>query len=180
MKKILTFILLTLSMQFAIAQEKTEHSKQFSNTEKFMSEPNVIIKQEYIEVGEVDNIHYQINKVVDLIANKSLTGLRIEGYNQTTSPKSNPICFLDKDEVTAFGKYLEYITTNVIGKNLPVNGISCSYSSRGGFRSGIYMHDGNLLSYMNFRDYIEVDNFNIKISDLPKIKEVIAKVLTQL
>jgi hypothetical protein len=180
MKKTLLFLSLMLSMEFTIAQEKTEYQKQISNIEKFISEPNIIIKQEYNEIGEVDNIHYQINKVVDLITNKSLTGLRIEGYNQTNMARANPVCFLDKDEVAAFEKYLEYITANVICKNLPINGISYFYSARGGFRSGIFMHDGNLLSYINFGDYIEANNFNIKILDLPKIKEVIAKVLTQL
>jgi len=160
MKKTLLFLSLMLSMEFTIAQEKTEYQKQISNIEKFISEPNIIIKQEYNEIGEVDNIHYQINKVVDLITNKSLTGLRIEGYNQTNMARANPVCFLDKDEVAAFEKYLEYITANVICKNLPIN--------------------GNLLSYINFGDYIEANNFNIKILDLPKIKEVIAKVLTQL
>ena len=168
MKFIFIGLLVLLSSLIGKAQdirpveEKTALENIFARSSSF-------IQKDFLELGRVNNLNFQLMTTTDLISNKTLSGLRIFGVVAgSTYVKST---YLDADEIEGFLSALTYMNGNL---NLtPLSNKEWIYTSKNGFKAGVVADQNSRLVFLQLdRSTI----FNISAEELKKLEIIIKNI----
>lgn len=131
--KTLASILLMLCLYNGLAAQDDAEKPTLSKAEEFSRKSGTLIQKEFIKVGAVKTIKFQVLKIKDLIAGTKTTALRMEypagSYNLITE--------IDTDEMDGFIKSIKTFQDDIFNTK-PSNYTEVVFKSRTGFRAGAH------------------------------------------
>ena len=136
MKKTLTVLCLLSLPLICIAQSKVKEETK-SKIELFSTQPDVLLKKEFIKIGNVKSVKIEVLKITNLQTNKIASGLRLEYEYKTGFALDTKIAFLDADEIEELSSALNKMKI-AIADSAPSNYTVFIFQSRSGFEAGIY------------------------------------------
>ncbi len=148
MKTILVSILLSLMTIAGISQQTiTLPAKKMCNADIFANQSGVLIKNEYIDLIEINRCRICIVRLLNLNNNKSVSALKFEFQLLKASVN------LDEDEVDSLMKCIKTLQKSILSTK-PKTYTEVIFRSRSGFELGSFFENGKWRTYMKI-DYIE-------------------------
>jgi len=148
MKTIFLAIILTLITLIGFCQQPIiSPAKKMCNADKFANQTGVLIKNEYIDLIEINRCRICIVQLLNLNNNKSVSALKFEFQLLKASVN------LDEDEVDSLMKCIKTLQKSVLSTK-PKTYTEVIYRSRSGFELGSFFESGRWRTYMKI-DYIE-------------------------
>ncbi len=132
MKKLL--VLLCISHALCWGQHD---SLTVSNAELFSSKSGTLFEKEFVDLGKVKKVEFEILKVTDMISGASIKSLRIRQNVKNGYSSGTKIITLDSDEIDGLLKSIRVIKSEVLG-NSPTNYTEIAFYSRSGFEMGCF------------------------------------------
>jgi len=148
MKTIFLAIILTLITLIGFCQQPIiSPAKKMCNADKFANQTGVLIKNEYIDLIEINKCRICVVQFLNLNNNKSVSALKFEFLLLKSSVN------LDEDEVDSLLKCIKTLQNNVFTTK-PKTYTEVIFKSRSGFELGCYFENNKWKTYMKI-DYIE-------------------------
>lgn len=179
MKKALLLVTISLSCLLSLAQQKQTEAQQKSKIELFSDKSGSLVKKEIIDIGLLNSIKFQVEKLTDVSVNTTISGLRLEGPSTSSYSKRDFIAFLDSDEIESFAKAIEYLI-GASNKPVPDNYVEYNFTSRSGFRAGSFKSKDKWDVYIQIDKYDSNSEYFLTANELSNIKDLLTQVKAKL
>ena len=178
MRNLFITVLILLSLN-SFAQVKKSDDAPKSQLETFSERAGSMIKKEFVDVGKVNRVKFQVLKLTDILTNATVVGIRMEGQSTGTYSISKA-AFIDSDEVDGLIKALNYVNTTVLNTTPPDNDVEYNFHARSGFAAGVFNYRNKWMGYLKLQRFDTDSQFDFSSEDFAKVKDLIVTAKSKL
>lgn len=131
---------------------QTTKELEVSNAEKFSTSSGVLMKKDYLDVGNINKVKVQVVNFQDLTSDKSTSAIMFECEVTSRYTTDTKQALLDVDEIDGLIKSIKIMQDKIFPTNSE-NYTEVIYRSRGGFEAGCYWKKGKWTTYLKLEKY---------------------------
>lgn len=175
--KLFTCLLLSVAFcSLAFAQVKPTPEK--SKLENFSLKTGSLIKKEFIDIGTVAKVEVRVLKITDLVANTSITGIKLQTTVYKSYGSDTKACFLDSDEIDGLLKSGNMLLGTLSGP--ADNYTEYIFSSRDGFQAGAYQAKREWKYFLQMDRYDSGSSVWLEKEDFQKLLDLLTQAKAKL
>lgn len=161
MQKILIlFILLFINFYKCFSQNQVQesHLGNFSNSN------GIFLKKEFINLGKVKQIDFEKLKILDILNNETVHGLKITIYITNNSFEKEKVSVLiDEKELLDIESVINLILYDIILQKTPANYVEFYFTTLEQFKIGCYSSDKKWKIFLSIKnEYVSLNTEELK------------------
>jgi hypothetical protein len=178
MKSTLLFLSVALFSTLVSGQIKPPEKTEKSKLETFTLKTGSLIKKEFVLIGNAGKVEVTVLKLSDMVANTSISGIKLESSVYKSYGSSTKSCFLDSDEIDGLIKSGNLLLSSL---DQPVdNYTEYVFTSRDGFQAGAYQSKKEWKYFLKLEKYDSDSNVWMEKQDFQKLIDLIGQAKTKL